>query len=295
MAQKYTARDKAFYTINYTLVSLFFLIVLYPLVFVISASFSSPEAMSAGRVWVFPIDVTLEGYIGVFNHKAVWIGYMNSLIYMVVGTAASVIVTVFAAYPLSRKDFPGRSFFTFLFAFTMMFSGGLIPTYLLVKSVGLLNTRAAMIIPSVMGVWNVIVARTFFETTIPRDFLDASQIDGASDLRFFSNVVIPLSGPIIAVLSLFYAVGYWNAFFNALIYLNDPKLYPLQMVLRNILIQNEMQSDLYADVEELMRREGLRNLLKYSLIVVASLPVLMIYPFVQRYFVKGIMIGALKG
>ena len=295
MAQKYTARDKVFYTINYTLVSLFFLIVLYPLVFVISASFSSPEAMSAGRVWLFPIDVTLEGYIGVFNHKAVWIGYMNSLIYMVVGTAASVIVTVFAAYPLSRKDFPGRSFFTFLFAFTMMFSGGLIPTYLLVKSVGLLNTRAAMIIPSVMGVWNVIVARTFFETTIPRDFLDASQIDGASDLRFFSNVVIPLSGPIIAVLSLFYAVGYWNAFFNALIYLNDPKLYPLQMVLRNILIQNEMQSDLYADVEELMRREGLRNLLKYSLIVVASLPVLMIYPFVQRYFVKGIMIGALKG
>lgn len=182
----------------------------------------------------------------------------------------------------------------FLLAFTMLFNGGLIPTYLLVKGVGLLNTRAAMIVPTLMGVWNVIVARTFFQSTIPQDMLDAAQIDGASDFRFFLSIVVPLSGPIIAVLGLFYAVGYWNAFFNALIYLYDPELYPLQMVLRNILIQSQLQSDVY-DVEEIMRVEGLKNLLKYALIVVASVPVLAIYPFVQRFFVKGVMIGALKG
>ena len=183
----------------------------------------------------------------------------------------------------------------FGFAFTMMFSGGLIPTYLLVRSLGLIDNRMAMIFPTAVGVWQVIIARTYFQTTLPDSLLEASQIDGCSDFRFVSAVVVPLSGPIIAVISLFYAVGHWNAFFNALIYLTSASKYPLQLVLRDVLIQNEMDLESFTDIETIAAKANLIELLKYALIVVASLPIIMVYPFVQRYFVRGIMIGAIKG
>lgn len=287
-------RDRVFYTVNYTLATLFFLAVLYPLIYVVSASFSNPDAVIAGRVWLLPVDVTLAGYQGVFRHSSVWTGYANSFFYMAAGTVMSVTATVFAAYPLSRKEFPFRSGFMFILAFTLFFNGGLIPTFLLVRDLKLLNTRAAMILPSLIGVWNVIVARTFFQTTIPGELLDAAKIDGADDFQFFFRIVVPLSGAIIAVLGLFYAVSYWNTFFNALLYLNDSKLFPLQLILRNILIQNEFDPSLNT-LEEMIRVQALKNLLKYSLIVVASLPVLVVYPFVQRFFIKGILIGGIKG
>ena len=291
---KLSRRDRIFYTINYSLATLFFLAVLYPLIYVISASLSNADAVITGRVWLLPVEPTLEGYRAVFKHSSVLRGYANSLFYMTAGTAASVTATIFAAYPLSRKEFPFRNGFMFLFAFTLFFNGGLIPTFLLVRDVGLLNTRAAMIVPSLIGVWNVIVARTFFQTTIPGELLDAAQIDGADDFQFFFRIAVPLSGAIIAVLGLFYAVGYWNAFFNALLYLNDSKMFPLQLILRNILIQNQFDPS-FTTLQEQIRMQALKNLLKYSLIIVASLPVLAIYPFVQKFFVKGVLIGGIKG
>ena len=216
---------------------------------------------------------------------------------MITGTIINITITILAAYPLSRKDFVGRGFWMFLFVFTMMFSGGLIPYYLLIRDLGLLNTRWAMIIPNAMGIWNVILTRTFFQVTIPDELLEASQLDGCSDFRFVRSVVIPLSASIIAVNTLFYAVGHWNSFFDALIFLRDHKLYPLQIILRDILIQNDIdpaQLSMY-DVRDAMAREALKVRLKYSLIVVASVPVLIIYPFVQQHFVKGVMIGSIKG
>ncbi|TVY11059.1 carbohydrate ABC transporter permease [Paenibacillus cremeus] len=205
-------------------------------------------------------------------------------------------MTVLAAYPLSRKDLFGRNAYMFLFVFTLMFAGGLIPSYLLVKDLGLLNTRWAILLPGALMVWNMmIITRTYFQTTIPDELLEAAQLDGCNDFQFFGRVVLPLSGPILAVITLFYAVGHWNQFFNALLYLKSQQLYPLQLVLRDILIQNSVVASMLMDVEDAAKREGLRELLKYSLIVVATVPVLIVYPFVQRHFVKGMLIGSLKG
>ncbi len=287
--------DRAFNMVNYLILTAFFLMVLYPLLYVVAASFSAPIAVITGRVWLLPVEPNLEGYKAVFRHKLIKTGYMNSFFYASVGTAVNVFMTVLAAYPLSRRDMPGRNLVMFAFAFTMMFSGGLIPTYLLVRNLGLLDTRTAMILPTAVGVWQVIIARTYFQSTLPPSLLEASRIDGCSDFRFVAAVVLPLSGPIIAVISLFYAVAHWNAFFNALIYLTTPSKYPLQLVLRDVLIQNEMDLTSFTDIETLAAKENLIELLKYSLIVVASLPIIMVYPFIQRYFVKGIMIGAIKG
>jgi multiple sugar transport system permease protein/putative aldouronate transport system permease protein len=214
---------------------------------------------------------------------------------MIVGTMINVTLTIMAAYPLSRRDFFGRNVFMFLVVFTMMFDGGLIPRYLLVKDLGFLDTRWALLIPGALGVWQVIITRTYFKTTIPEEMLEAAKIDGCNDFQFILKMVIPLSAPIIAVISLFYAVGHWNQFFNALIYLKNQELWPLQIVLNNILVQNEMSMDMLADITEMAARQGMQDLLKYSLIVVASAPVLAIYPFVQKHFVKGVMIGSLKG
>jgi putative aldouronate transport system permease protein len=280
---------------NYIVLSLFLITILYPLIYIVSASISSSEAVIAGEVWLWPVRPTLDGYIAVFKHRLIWSGFMNSLYYTVVGTAINVVMTILAAYPLSRKDLYGKNVFMFLFVFTMMFSGGLIPTYLLVKDLGLLNTTWAMLLPGALGVWNMIITRTYFQTTIPDELLEASQLDGCTDFQFVWKIVLPLSGPIIAVITLFYAVGHWNSFFNALIYLKNQKLYPLQLVLRDILVQNDVDMSMLMDVTEQAKREGLRELLKYSLIVVATVPLLVVYPFVQKYFVKGIMIGSLKG
>jgi len=292
-----TVADRIFDVINLILLLLALIIVLYPLIFIVSSSLSTSEAVISGAVWLWPVGWDLAGYEAVFNHKNIVNGFLNSFLYMVSGTLINVTLTIMAAYPLSRKDFFGRKFWMFLFTFTMMFSGGMIPSYLLVKNLGLLNSRWAMIIPNAMSVWNVIITRTFFQSTIPDELLEASKLDGCSDWRFIVSVVVPLSASIVAVNTLFYAVGHWNAYFNALIYLRDQKLYPLQIILRDILIQNEIdaaQLSMY-DVRDAAARQSLRVRLKYSLIVVASVPLLVAYPFVQKHFVKGVMIGSIKG
>lgn len=287
--------DRAFTIVNYSLLLLFLILVAYPLIYVLSASVSRPSAVINGEMWLWPVDITWEGYRAVFNNPRIITGFRNSLFYTVAGTTLSVFLTIIAAYPLSRKDLVGRNPIMFMFLFTMLFGGGIIPTFLVVRETGLLDTRLALIIPTALSVYNMIITRTFFEVTIPDELLEAAHLDGSSDLRFIRDNVIPLSGPIIAVNALFYAVGQWNTYFNALIYLTDASLFPLQLVLREILIQNQVDFDQMSDITELARRQELRDLLKYSLIVIASLPVLVIYPFVQKHFVRGVMIGSLKG
>lgn len=287
--------DRWFTLLNYAVLSIILIVVLYPLIFVVSASFSSSTAVLSGRVWLWPVEPTLEGYRAVFKNAMVVKGFINTMFYTVAGTGINLVFSVMAAYPLSRKDFRGRNGFMLLFVFTMMFSGGLIPSYLLVKDLGMIDTVWAMLLPAALSVWNVIIMRTYFQTTIPEEILEASQLDGCSDLRFLLRIVLPLSGPILAVIALFYAVGHWNQYFNAMIYLKRADLYPLQLVLRDILVQNEVNIDMLGDAKTAAARQGLRELLKYSLIVVTSFPLLVVYPFVQKFFVKGVMIGSLKG
>jgi putative aldouronate transport system permease protein len=292
---KESGGDRLFTACNNLILWLLLIMVLYPLIYIVSASFSSAHAVLSGEVWLWPVNPTLAGYEAVFKHNLIWSGFSNSIYYTVVGTLINVIMTILAAYPMSRKDFYGNNIFMFLFLFTFMFSGGLIPTYLLVRDLGMLNTTWSMLLPGALGVWNMIITRTYFQTTIPEEMLEASQIDGCTDFQFLWKIVIPLSGPIIAVITLFYAVGHWNSYFNALIYLKSQEAYPLQLVLRDILVRNEVDLSMMTDVQGAAEREGLRELLKYSLIVVATVPLLIVYPFVQKYFVKGIMIGSLKG
>jgi multiple sugar transport system permease protein/putative aldouronate transport system permease protein len=287
--------DRVFTIVNYAILLFFLIAVAYPLIFVFSASFSDPRAVISGDMWLWPVGATLDGYRAVFHNNRIVVGFQNSLFYTVVGTLVSVILTILAAYPLSRKDLAGRNFIMFLFVFTLLFGGGLIPTYLVVRELGLLNTRWALIIPGALSVYNMIITRTFFQQTIPDELLEAAQIDGCSDFRFVWDVVLPLSGPIIAVNALFYAIAQWNQYFSALIYLTNPDLFPLQLILREILIQNQVDMTQITDVDQILQRQNLRDLLKYSLIVVASAPVLIIYPFVQKHFVRGVLIGSLKG
>jgi putative aldouronate transport system permease protein len=268
--------------------------VLIPLIYVVANSFSSAGAVSAGRVFLWPVEPSLRAYKEALSDPQILQGYYNSLIYAVGGTLISVTLTIAIAYPLSRKTFFGRNVIMSLLLFTMLFSGGLIPTYLVVQDLGLLNTRWAMVIPSAIGVWQVIIARTFFRSTIPDDLYEAAVLDGASDLRFLWSIVLPLSKPVIAVIALMYAIFQWNTYFDALIYLKDPGLYPLQIVLRNILILNST-TGAAADVAQTLERQQLANVLKYALIVISSLPVLLIYPFIARHFTKGVMVGAVKG
>ncbi|MDQ0889645.1 putative aldouronate transport system permease protein [Paenibacillus sp. V4I9] len=287
--------DRLFLLGIYVLLTVVLIVVLFPLIFIISSSFSSPQAVVSGKVWLFPVDFTLEGYKAVFRNPQIVSGYLNSLFYAVAGTAVNVVLTVMLAYPLARKTFYGRNFIMVLLVVTMMFDGGLIPFYLVVKNLHMLDTRWAMILPGAMAVFQVIVARTFFQTTIPDEIAEAAELDGCSDIRFITSIVIPLSKPILAVLTLIYAVGHWNAYFDALIFLKSPNLFPLQIVLRNILILNTIDPTMVSKVDQMLAQQGLKDLLKYSLIVVASAPVLIIYPFVQKHFVKGVMIGSLKG
>ncbi len=289
-----TGIDRAFTIINYTLLTLFLLVILYPLIYVVSASFSDGAAVIAGRVWLWPVNPSLFAYEKVFSYPLIWSGYGNSLFYAVVGTLVNVTMTLIAAYPLSRRDLWGKNVILGLFLFTMFFNGGLIPTYLLVRDLGMRNTRWALIIPQALSVWNLLIAITFLRSSIPQELLEASQLDGCSDLQYFFRVLLPLSTPLIAVMSLFYAIGHWNQFFAALLYLTDKGLFPLQIILRNILISSQVDMAMIEDIK-VMAAQALRELLKYALIVVASVPVLIIYPFVQKYFVKGIMLGSVKG
>lgn len=271
------------------------LIVLYPLIYILSASFSNSNAVMAGRVWLFPVEPTLAGYGAVFKNPKIPRSFLNTIYLTVFGTMINIALTVMLAYPLSRKTLFGRGAITGFITFTMLFSGGLVPSFLLIKGLNLYNTYWALILPGAVSVYNVIVARTFFQSNIPDDLYEAASLDGCSDLYFMWKIVLPLSAPIIAVLTMFYAVGHWNSYFNAMIYLQDSKKFTLQVVLRNILIANQIDNDMMKDVDAMQKQEGLAQLLKYSLIVVASVPMLILYPFIQKHFVKGVMIGALKG
>ncbi|OAS89249.1 MULTISPECIES: carbohydrate ABC transporter permease [Metabacillus] len=299
LAMKRTTRrskeDKVFDLINIFLVAIMVILVVYPLYFIVIASISNPNMIYEGKVWFLPKEITFEGYQRIFNDSKIWLGYKNSIIYTFVGTIVNVSFTLMAAYALSRRDLYGRNLIMFLFLFTMFFSGGLIPTYLVVKDLGLLNTMWALILPKAVAVWNVIVARTYFQTSIPNELLEAAKMDGCSDAKFFWKIVVPLSKPIVAVMVLFYAVGHWNSYFDALIYLNNEDLYPLQLILRNILIQNEASTQMISDLDSLAAKQRVSELIKYGVIIVASIPLLILYPFVQKYFVKGVMIGGIKG
>ena len=287
--------DFIFMLVNYTLLIVVMLAILYPLIFVVSSSFSDGSAVISGKVVLLPVNFSLTAYEKVFQYPRIWTGYMNSIFYAVVGTLVNVGMTLLAAYPLSRRDLFGKKTLTLLFIFTLMFNGGLIPMYLTVKDLGLRDTRWALIIPQALSVWNLIIAIAFFRTSIPHELLEAAQLDGCSDIQYLFRILIPLSTPIIAVLSLFYAINHWNQFFAALIYISSKDLVPLQVVLRDILINSQVDITVMEDLSTAAARESLRELLKYALIVVASGPVLIIYPFVQKYFVKGIMLGAVKG
>ncbi|GIO56440.1 MULTISPECIES: carbohydrate ABC transporter permease [Paenibacillus] len=295
-----TRRDKVFLAFNYLYVFLAFLIVFYPLVYMVSASISDPKAVGSGEMWLWPKGITFDGYKRVFENTSIWTGYGNTILYTVVGTAINLLVTLPAAYALSRKDFVGRNFFMGMFMVTMFFGGGLVPTYLLVKQLGMVNTMWAIVIPSAASIWNIIVSRTFFQSSIPKELQEAAQIDGCTNMRLFVKIILPLSMPIIAVMALFYGVGNWNSYFSALIYLNDSAKYPLQLVLRQILVLQEMAAQgggaIDASTAAAMNNKAeIAALVKYSVIIVATIPVIVIYPFLQRYFVQGVMIGSVKG
>lgn len=268
------------------------IIVLYPLYFILIASVSDPLDVNGGRVRFLPVRFTLEGYRSILANGAIWRGYGNTMLYMTVGTVVNVAVTIMGAYPLSRKELLGRNAVMMLITFTMFFSGGLVPTYLLVKSLGLINSMWAVILPGAVSVWNLIIARTFFQHSIPEELREAAVMDGCTDLRFFAKVALPLSKAILAVLVLFYAVGHWNSFFGALIYFRDEDKYPLQLILRNMLIRGDVQETLNVG---LGAGSPEADSIKYAAIVVAGVPMLVLYPFVQKYFVKGVMLGSLKG
>ncbi len=288
--------DFWFYLINDGFLLMFLIITLYPMIFFVSSSFSSPAAIISGRVWLWPVEFTLKGYKAVFQDRNILMGYRNTIIYTVTGTLLNIVMTILAAYPLSRKDFKHRNIVMFIFSFTMLFGAGLVPNYLLITKLGLPNTRWVMIIPGALGVYEVIITRTFYKSNIPDELLEAAQLDGCTDFQFLWKVVVPLSKPITAVITLFYAVGHWNSFFSAFLYINRRELYPLQLVLRDILIKNRLDVSGMEDYSMVTGQDvDMQELLKYSLIIVSTLPVMCMYPFVQKHFVKGVMIGAIKG
>ncbi|BFH66622.1 MAG: carbohydrate ABC transporter permease [Paenibacillus dendritiformis] len=287
--------DRIFDAVNYVLLTLVMLIVLYPLLFVLSASVSNPETVLRGEMWLIPKQINFDAYAKIFQNKDILLGYGNTILYTLLGTAINLIMTICAAYPLARKDFLGRGLITGIIVFTMFFGGGLIPTYLLIKNLNMLDTLWVMVIPNAVAVWNIIIMRTFFQQSIPGEIQEAAMIDGCSHIQTLLRIVLPLSMPIIAVMVLFYAVGHWNSYFNALIYLSSKDKFPLQLILREILIQSDSGDMIKLTSESAVKMKMSVEGLKYAVLVVANLPMLVLYPFLQRYFVKGIMIGALKG
>ncbi|WP_397376426.1 carbohydrate ABC transporter permease [Paenibacillus vietnamensis] len=276
-----------------TLAALILAAVLYPLIFIVSASFSDPALVLNGEVLLLPKQITLEAYRNVFDNDQIWNGYANTMVYTAIGTSVNLIMTTLAAYPLSRPDLPGRGVFMFIITLTMFISGGLIPSYLLVKSLGMVDTMWALIVPGAVATYNLIVMRTYFQSSIPWEIQEAAHIDGCSNWKLLTYVILPLSKPILAVMVLFYAVGHWNSYFNALIYIRSEELYPLQLVLREVLMVS--QSDAVDSNVGLESKVLLAESIKYVVIIISSLPVLVMYPFVQKHFVKGVMIGSLKG
>lgn len=283
-------------TISVILITaLFALVVFIPLWNIVVSSFSDVNAVLGGRVSLWPVDFSLDGYKAVLSNKDVGTGYLNTLAYTVIGTIVNISVTMICAYPLTRRELPFRGLIMFLFTFTMFFGGGLIASYLNISNLHMINTFWVMILPGAMSVYNMVLARTFIQSSIPNDLMEAARIDGCSYTRYFFKIVLPLSPAILAVLALNYAVGHWNSYFSALIYLRDRSRFPLQLFLREILIANTIDDSLLVDPESNEIRQGLADVLKYALIVISTLPVLCFYPFAQRYFMQGIMIGSLKG
>lgn len=294
--------DKVFQIVNYTLLVLLAAVMLYPLYFTIIASVSEPMDVVTGNVLFWPKGFTLESYTNVFKENSIWVGYRNSVIYTIVGTMFSLILTIPAAYALSKRTMRFHRAITTYFVFTMFFSGGLLPSYLLIKEIGLMNQWYTLIILGALSVYNVVVARTYFTSSIPETLYEAAEIDGCSEFGKFFRIAVPLAKPIIAVIALYYAVGRWNDYFTAMIYISDKDYYPLQTVLRNILLANQVRRGMLdtsaISSEELLyltRQAYMAEAMKYSIIFIASLPMLIIYPFVQKYFVKGVMIGSVKG
>ncbi|MBR3130584.1 MAG: carbohydrate ABC transporter permease [Clostridia bacterium] len=292
LALRDTAGDKVFYTINAIVLAILALIVLYPLYFIVIASISDPDAVLGGRVVLYPVDITFDGFAKIMERQDVWLGYRNTILYTALTVIFSLIVTVPAGWALSRKTLPGKKAFMIYFIIPMFFGGGLIPFYNVMSSLRLVNTIWAIVLPSILSVWNLFMTKTFFESSIPGSLIEAATIDGAGSFRIFFEIVLPLSKAIIAVMALYYAVGQWNSYFNAMIFLQDESLYPLQLVLKEILIASE--STVGGSGETILQQYRLANQLKYVSVIVSSVPVLLLYPFVQKYFAQGVMIGSLK-
>lgn len=291
MYKKLTAGDRIFYLVDYLLIGLVICITLYPFLFILSASISETGALGRGEVWLLPIGLNLEAYKLVMNDPKIWSGYYNTIWFVGTGTTMNILMTTLTAYPLSRKKFGARNVLMMFIAFTMFFSGGLVPSYLLVKTLGMINTRWAIVIPAAISTYNLIIMRTFFES-IPESIHESATIDGCPEFKILLRIFLPLSLPVMAVMVLFYAVAHWNSYFSAMIYLNDEDKYPLQLWLRKILIQYE-QNDILHDITE--GRDVVGQSVRYATIIVSTVPILLVYPFLQKYFVKGVMIGAIKG
>ena len=298
----YFNSDTLFVIINTALLAAFFIVTVYPILFVITASISDPKLVSEGQVLLLPRGITFQGYEYVMKYKELWLGYGNTIYYTVFGTMLNLIFTLPCAYALSRRDFPARHVIMTIFIITMYVHGGLIPHYLNVQSFGLVDTRAVLLIVGLVSTYNIIIARTFFGSTIPWELQEAARIDGYSDFGIFFRIIIPLSSPIIVVMAMYYGVGHWNQFFQAMIYLKSRNLYPLQLFLREILIQAQMQAFMGIEsglspeeIAFVMKQQDNANLLKYGVIVVSTAPMLIIYPFLQKYFSKGVMLGSVKG
>lgn len=291
---KQSRTDKVFGTVVAAIVAFAVFITLYPLIFVLSASISNPMEVFQGNVWLLPKGINFEAYKQVFMNKKIWTGYRNTIFYTCLGTLIATTLSISAAYPLARRKLYGKKILMTYFMITMFFNGGMVPTYLIVQKLGLYNSVWAVILVNMVTVYNIIVAKTFIQTSIPEELYEAAEIDGCGDIRAFFKVVLPLSTPIIAVLTLFYGVAYWNNYFNGLIYVGSSDRYPLQLILRDILLSNatsEMVDAMETDINKLMVSESL----KYAVVVVSSVPMLILYPFLQKFFVKGVMIGSVKG
>lgn len=295
-AKRISKFDATIEVVNIVFLSIIAIIILYPLIYVFSASFSDAMSVTSGKMILWPVDLTLENYEEVFKNKNIVFGFRNSMIIMVAGTVINLVMTVLAAYPLSRRDLWGHSVIMKLITFTMFFNGGLIPSYLLIgKTLGLMDNWLSLILPGAISVYNMIIMRTYFMTSVPFELQEAAEIDGCSMFGILMRVVLPLSGPVIAVIALYYAVGHWNSYFNALLYISTEELQPLQLYLRKVLTLNNAQSLMQMGADEMARQAMRAETIKYSVIVVSSIPMLIIYPFVQKFFVKGVMIGAIKG
>ena len=289
------ASDRRFHHFCVGILIFLTIVVLLPLMNIVSASFSNPTAVSQGRVWLLPVDFSLDSYKNVLKYEAVWLGYRNTIFYTVVGTIMNVTVTLLCAFPLSQYQFAGRKTVNKILMLTMIFSGGMIPSYLVVKELHMLDTVWAVLVPGLMSAYNVIITRNYIETNIPGELQDAARVDGCSPVKFFRNFILPLSRPSIAVIAMYYAVGHWNSYFNAFLYLNDRELYPLQLFLRDILVNSRFDSSIVEDPEMAQIIQNQADALKYSIIVIATLPLMCVYPLVQKHFVKGIMVGSVKG